>query len=231
MMNHTCMAVLTAVLLMAGCATNPPMSESGRDLNRLAYQEITPDPELPDVLLIGDSISIGYTDPVRTRLQGEANVYRIPMNAGPTSRGLEHIREWLGDTEWDVIHFNWGLHDLKYMDDGFHQVAIPAYRQNLVTLVRILQSTGATLIWASTTPVPSDRVSPPRRPMDVVRYNEAAATIMKRYGVAINDLYAFILPHLDTLQQPHNVHFHPPGSRELGRKVAREIRNALQNPR
>ena len=72
-------------------------------------------PGLPRVLLIGDSISIGYTVPVRELLEGKANVHRPLTNCGPTSKGVAEIEEWLGDGKWDVIHFNWGLHDLKYM--------------------------------------------------------------------------------------------------------------------
>ena len=76
---------------------------------------IKDNPSLPRILLIGDSISIGYTVPARKALQGVANLHRIPTNGGPTSKGLENIDSWLGSSKWDVIHFNWGLHDLKYM--------------------------------------------------------------------------------------------------------------------
>src|SRR5215212_9456507 len=53
-----------------------------------AYAKITDDPKLPRVLLIGDSISIGYTLPVRKQLKGTANVHRIPENGGPTTNGV-----------------------------------------------------------------------------------------------------------------------------------------------
>ena len=56
-----------------------------------ALVEVKDDPALPRVLLIGDSISIGYTVPTRRLLEGKANVHRIPTNGGPTTRGLEHI--------------------------------------------------------------------------------------------------------------------------------------------
>ena len=72
-------------------------------------------PGLPRVLLIGDSISIGYNLPPRALLKGKVNLHRIPTNGGPTIKGLEQIDTWLGKKKWDVIHFNWGLHDLKYM--------------------------------------------------------------------------------------------------------------------
>src|SRR6476620_12659536 len=87
-----------------------------------AFAQIQDDPALPRVLLIGDSISIGYTVPVRELLQGKANVHRIPTNGGPTSNGLKNIDKWLGNGKWDIIHFNWGIHDLKFMPDGKRQV-------------------------------------------------------------------------------------------------------------
>ena len=121
---------------------------------------------LPRVLLIGDSISIDYTVPVRELLKAKANVHRPLTNCGPTTRGLTGIEEWLGDGKWDVIHFNWGLHDLKYMGpqgqnladpkakDSRPQVPIDEYEKNLRKLVSRLKKTKAKLIWRSTTPVP-----------------------------------------------------------------------------
>lgn len=198
------------------------------------FAAIDADPALPDVLLIGDSISIGYTLPVRERLAGEANVHRIPTNGGPTTRGLEHLNEWLGESDWDVIHFNWGLHDLKYIDDkaqltdpadGRQQVPPDEYEANLSRLVEQLQQTGATLIWCSTTPVPDGAAG--RVPGDENRYNEIAARVMKKYDVGTDDLCSFAQSRLDDIQRPANVHFTPEGSRVLAEEVARHIREAL----
>ena len=51
---------------------------------------------LPRVLIIGDSISIGYTLPTRALLKGKVNLHRIPTNGGPTTKGLAEIDKWLG---------------------------------------------------------------------------------------------------------------------------------------
>lgn len=61
------------------------------------------DPSLPNVLIIGDSISIGYTEVVRAKLAGKANVIHNLGNAQGTKLGLEKLKEWLGDMKWDVI--------------------------------------------------------------------------------------------------------------------------------
>jgi len=192
-----------------------------------AFDPVTDDPGLPRVLLIGDSISIGYTLPVRALLKGKANVHRIPTNGGPTTNGLANLRHWLGTKKWDVIHFNWGLHDLKIMGDGLRQVEPPAYEKNLRELVRRLKSSGATLIWASTTPVPEGKVSPARRSADVPAYNAIARRIMEENGVAVDDLYNFALPRLAEIQQPANVHFTARGSEALAGPVAASIEAAL----
>jgi lysophospholipase L1-like esterase len=192
-----------------------------------ALEPIKDDPALPRVLLIGDSISIGYTLPVRDLLKGRANVHRIAANGGPTTNGLKNLDAWLGSGKWDVIHFNWGLHDLKFDAGGQHQVPPGEYEKNLRTLVARLQKTGAKLIWASTTPVPEGRVSPPRRPDDVLAYNKAALRVMEENKVRVNDLYAFALPRLKEIQRPVNVHFTPDGSRALAKQVAAAIEPAL----
>jgi acyl-CoA thioesterase-1 len=189
----------------------------------------------PRVLLIGDSISIGYTLAVRELLKGKANVHRPATNCGPTTRGVAEIDKWLGDDKWDVIHFNFGLHDLKYVDDagknaapdkGHVQVSADDYQKNLETLVARMKKTGAKLIFATTTPVPEG--SQARIKGDEKKYNEIAMAVMKKNGVAIDDLHAFALPKLAEIQLPANVHFKPEGSKELARQVAGEILKALE---
>ena len=222
--------VMLAGLVLSAPAQPRPATNSvpkPRAAANPAFEKVTDVPGLPRVLLIGDSISIGYTAPVRKLLQGKANVHRIPTNGGPTTNGLAHLKQWLGDGQWDVIHFNWGLHDLKVMADGKRQVPPEAYEKNLHELVRQLKATGAQLIWASTTPVPEGKVNPPRDPADVVAYNTIARRIAEENRIAMDDLYALALPQLAKIQQPANVHFTAEGSESLARQVAASIEAAL----
>jgi acyl-CoA thioesterase-1 len=154
-------------------------------------------------------------------------VHRIPENGGPTTRGLERLDAWLGEEKWDIIHFNFGLHDLKFLDDGTQQVPPAMYEQNLEAIVRRLKKTRATLIWASTTPVPPGCTSPLRRPEDAAAYNAVAARVMDKHKIRTNDLYGFALPQLGDIQSPANVHFTPHGSQVLAGQVAAEIETAL----
>lgn len=188
---------------------------------------IEDDPTLARVLLIGDSISIGYTLPVRKLLSGRANVHRVPGNAGPSSNGVYMIDSWLGEKPWHVIHFNFGLHDLKRLSDGKHQVGPEAYDRYLRLVVERLKKTGAKLIWASTTPVPDGKVSPPRVAADVPLYNEIALKVMRENGIPVDDLYAFALPRLKSIQEPVNVHFTPAGSNLLAEQVSKSIQLAI----
>ena len=192
---------------------------------------------LPRVLLIGDSISMGYTLQVRELLKGKANVHRPPTNCGPTIKGLAELEQWLkigGDEKkWDVIHFNWGLHDLKYIGtngDGIvpaksegsrQQVPPAAYQKNLRDLVTRLKKTGARLVWRNTTPVPAGARG--RVPGDSAKYNEIAAKIMKDEGVEIHDLYSFALKHTAKIQRKADVHYTAEGSMALAREVVKAL--------
>jgi lysophospholipase L1-like esterase len=194
-----------------------------------AFRDIQDVAGLPRVLLIGDSISIGYTEPVRAELSGKANVHRIPANGATTANGLKNLDAWLGTERWDVIHFNFGLHDLRFMENKEHQISLSDYQANLRAIVQRLEKTAARLIWATTTPVPDAEVNPPRRNADVVEYNAVALKIMTDAGIAIDDLYALVSPRLQELQLPANVHYTLPGYNALGQQVSQSVRKALES--
>jgi len=200
---------------------------------------------LPNVLIIGDSISIGYTPFVQNLLKYKANVFR-PMindekaeNCSGTTKGVENIDRWIGDTKWDVIHFNFGLHDIKHVDpitgdnsqnpDHPNQADIKQYRKNLKIIVEKLNVTGAKLIFATTTPYPDNVGGPLRKSGMPKRYNKAAIKIMNNNEIAINDLYSFMKPRMNNLQLPNNVHFKPAGSLALAEKVIDRINEALKS--
>ena len=192
---------------------------------------------LPRVLLIGDSISIGYTPAVRDMLEGRANVHRPLTNCGPTTKGVQELENWLGDGDWDVIHFNFGLHDLKYMgpngenladpnsETSKPQVPIGQYETNIKQIVARLQKTGAQLIWRNTTPVPPGAKG--RVVGDSVKYNAVAARIMEEAGIPTDDQYKFALTHQEEIQRKKDVHFTPQGSRALAKQAVIAIEQAL----
>jgi len=193
----------------------------------LAWQQASP--PLPRVLLIGDSISIGYTAAVREMLRGVAEVERPPVNCGSSGRGVQEIDKWVGDRHWDVIHFNFGLHDA--VPSANPEAHVRQYVENLRKIVARLEETGAKLIWANTTPLPGDVMmrdgKPAKYQKDVLALNAAARALMEERGIAVNDLYGFALPRLKELQIDGDMHFREEGSRRLGDEVAASVRATL----
>ena len=201
-----------------------------------AMEKVVDNPKLPRVLLIGDSISIGYTVPVRKLMEGKANVHRPLTNCGPTTKGVADLDKWLGDGRWDVIHFNFGLHDLKYMGPKGENLADPRlktskpqvapdeYEANLRKIVERLKKTGAKLVWRNTTPVPSGAKG--RVVGDSAKYNEIAARIMAESGIPTDDQYGLCMKHPD-LQLKANVHFSKEGSEALAEQAVTAIAKAL----
>jgi acyl-CoA thioesterase-1 len=242
LMAFTFSMLLTA---SAGDALKP---ESGSTAEKkvAASWSFEPDPALPNVLILGDSISIGYGLDVRELLKGKANVYRPlfaeskkPENCSGTTLGVKEIDRWIGDRKWAVIHFNWGLHDLKRVTEpGGNkttgnpkdpvQATVEQYAKNLEEIVKKLKANGARLVFATTTPVVKGCDNPYRDPEDPPRYNAAAVKIMEANGIRVDDLYAFAAPQLEKIQLPKNVHFTPAGSRALADVVAKVILEELE---
>jgi hypothetical protein len=196
------------------------------------------DPALPNILLIGDSISGGYEKQVKQALQGKANVIKNEGNAEWTGTGLKKIDSYLGDTKWDIIHFNWGLWDLYGWAYHEEDRSPEAYAKRLDQLVTRMKQTGAKLIWATTTPACKgpEQTMLKRFKKEVVitpeqqaKYSEAALEVMKRHGVEINDLYSYILPTLDKhAPAPDDVHYNGAGNDHLAKKVVATLEEALK---
>src|SRR5262249_13935638 len=138
------------------------------------------------------------------------------------------------DGKWDVIHFNFGLHDLKYVDDkgkntspekGKLQVPLEQYARNLDALVVKMKRTKAKVIFATTTPVPPGEKQ--RAADSDIVYNEAALKVMKKHNVAVNDLNVFVRERRGKGQLAANVHFTPEGYNALAAQVAAEVKKSL----
>lgn len=239
-MKHYLVILLALLVFGATSSFAAPEFGSKAELTKQQWA-FTPDDKLPNVLILGDSISIGYTLQVRALLEGKANVFRPLKHAGTdaencsgTTKGVTAIDSWLDDRKWAVIHFNFGLHDLKRVTEpgGDKPSANPhdppqataeKYAENLAVIVKKLKATGARLVFANTTPVPEGSKNPFRDPADPPRYNAAATKIMQDNGVRVNVLFALCQPQLDKLQLPKNVHFNDDGKRVLAEQVAKVI--------
>lgn len=221
------------ILAMAAALLAPGIIRADDDANPAkkpspSLVQIEDEPGLPRVLLIGDSISQGYTLEVRALLKGKANVHRPPTNCGGTSTSLGNIDGWLGNKKWDVIHFNWGLHDMKYLKPGRQNVPPDKYEKNLATLIGKMKKKATTLIFATTTPVSEKQGGIyPRNQGDVAKYNEIALRVMKASGVPVNDLNAVITPGYAGYASKDGVHFNKNGCSVLAKAVAESIEKHL----
>lgn len=178
--------------------------------------------DLPKVLIIGDSVCQGYAPVLGDQLKEKATLYRTRKSGGSTARGVEKIDQWLSAQKWDVIHFNWGIDDMIEDPAAPGKVLVPpeTYEKNLRLLVGKLKANGAKLIWATITPIAKEMGDAPG-------YNAIAAGIMKEQGIAVDDLFTAVTPHLAEYQLPHDVHYNPEGYEFLARQAAVSIEAAL----
>ena len=99
-LSHMAVQPLTlflSLVCVASVSVDAQEKSKAKDTPNPAFAEVEDVAGLPRVLLIGDSISIGYTVPVREALKGMVNVHRPKANCGPTSTALKSIDAWLGD--------------------------------------------------------------------------------------------------------------------------------------
>lgn len=190
----------------------------------------------PKILIIGDSISIGYTPFVKNHFLGKAEVEHNAGNAQHTGTGLMNIEEWLGDEDWNIIQFNWGLWDLCYRHpdskeygnrdkiNGKPEYTIDEYASNLDSLVSILKNkSNAKLIFVTTTYVPENESG--RHTSDVIKYNNTAKKIMTKHNILINDIYEqSIAIHNLYEKESRDAHYSIEGYKKLSELIIQFIK-------
>ena len=222
-------------------ADNTPVAEAELREDVDAFTNPVGAAGLARVLILGDSISIGYTTGVRRQLRGTAAVWRPSENCQHSGYHLQRLDHWLalGDGTWDVIHINAGIWDTHMMDaDGnlirnVDEESRPGvrirfspseYGDNVERILDRLAATNARVVWALTTPV---LCRSGERLQAVPALNDVARPIMERRGIPINDLHAFVMPHAAEWQEADRVHFNDQGNHHLAIRVAHHIRHAL----
>lgn len=187
--------------------------------------EVRPDQvdhQLPNVLLVGDSITRNYFPEVQHELNGRANVY---LFAASTSLGDPRLNAQLSEfatlegVKFNVVHFNNGMHGWAYSEKEY-AASFPGY---VATLRKI--AAGAHLIWASTTPVKKDDPLGPSNERIKAR-NAEALQIVTRDLISVDDQYSLMLRHPNLYLD--DVHFNPEGSSLQGRQVVNTIEKHLK---
>jgi hypothetical protein len=181
-----------------------------------------PDAALPNILLLGDSITRNYFSQVTKDLAGVANVYLMATSASVGDPRLPHqIAEFsaMEHVHFRVVHFNNGMHGWGY-SEAQYQAAFPELLHSVHKLIK----PDGVAVWASITPVKVDAKTGATNPRIDVR-NSIAASLVQAAGIAFDDQHALMMQHLDRYQD--TVHFNPSGAAFQGDQVAETIKAAL----
>jgi hypothetical protein len=218
-------------VLLSGCVVLPLLAQpmSGRSEKMIAEKiewtwEVTPDhlqPDLPNVLLLGDSITRNYFPDVTQDLAGKANVYLFSSSiCVGDPRLVAELKQFfvMEHTHFRVIHFNNGMHGW-----GFTEAE---YKDGFPALVRELRTAqpGAKLIWANTTPVRKDDPDGATNARVAAR-NEIADAIVKQDHIPLDDQFEVIHQHPDMYDG--DVHPNKEASALQGRQAADMIEKLL----
>jgi len=201
--------------------------------------------KLPQIVLLGDSIRMGYQNVVVRELAEVATVWFPEENGCHTKHTLARLPVWFADRQPALIHLNIGLHDMwvnescgnvqESQDGSGNRHPIPVYLADMRQVFEWLRAnTSARLVFALTTPVDQDRqrTSPygrvVRRNADIPRYNAAVRPLAESLGVGVNDLHTVVEEAgVDRMIADDGVHFRPEGYEVLGQAVAARIRQEL----
>jgi lysophospholipase L1-like esterase/dienelactone hydrolase len=190
-------------------------------------QQPQPKQDLPRVLLIGDSIRLGYAPIVIKKLAGKAEILSPESTGMDTPGTLKQLDKWLDDGKPLIVHFNCGLHDLKFNPKTqTHQVPIEQYEANLKLIVERLRKATPHVIFASTTPILDDRHAArkaafDRFDRDVKVYNDCAVKVMAGLDVLVDDLNHIVHDGgVNDLLGKDGTHYTPAGYERLADAVA-----------
>jgi dienelactone hydrolase/lysophospholipase L1-like esterase len=197
-------------------------------LTLLLLLPVAPPPNGPTVVLVGDSIRLGYAPQVAREL-GDAVRLVNPKGAGDSAWLRANLETLVLDAKPDLVHLNVGLHDLrKDRKTGKYQVPLSEYESNLNDILTRLKETKATLLFALTTPVDDERGKKrggafDRFEADVVAYNTVARKVAARHGIVVHDLHTISGTH----QVADGTHFTPAGIALQARAVSDCVRRHL----
>ena len=192
---------------------------------------------MKNVLLLGDSIRVGYDKAVRKTLEGKANVYFPEENCRFASYLLRNLHEYqslIPDGQVDVLHWNAGLWDCLRLFGEDPQTPLDVYAYYIDRLcIRIKKLfPDAVVIFATSTRVQSEKMDPnfKRYNEDTEAYNAAAVEIVKKYGFQVNDLYA-VSAALPEAAHSDAVHYYTPmGTEAFANQVLSYLAPALELP-
>ncbi len=193
-------------------------------------------PKPKNVLLIGDSIRMGYDKEIRKALEGRANVIFPEDNCQFAAYVFRYFHEWFGGVEGkdiDVVHWNAGLHDCLRLFEEEPNTPIEIYEYYIERTCKRIKKLcpDAKVIFATSTSVISERMNRDfmRYNEDIERYNAAAVKIVEKYGFTVNDLYS-VSVKLPEEAHSDAVHYYTDiGTKAYSEQVLAYINAALDN--
>ncbi|WP_054027843.1 SGNH/GDSL hydrolase family protein [Bacillus sp. FJAT-28004] len=179
------------------------------------------------VLLLGDSIRMGYEPLVREALHEKAEVVAPEENGRFAKHTLWGVNLWIRDLgKPDIVHWNNGLWDLHHEAPMVEALtSLDEYLETLKRTAKELQRTGAKIIFATTTPVPAGATGRSNAEIDL--YNSAAIKLMESLGIEINDLNHIVKQDLALNICEDNLHLSERGNRSCAEKVIEHIHKYL----
>ena len=189
---------------------------------------------MKNLLLVGDSIRMGYDKSVKKTLEGKVNVIFPAENCRFASYLLRSFHDYLGDIKGediDVVHWNAGLWDCLRLFEEEPHTPLDVYAYYIERLcVRIKKiCPNAKVIFATSTKVLSEKMSKDfkRYNEDIEKYNETAVKVVEKYGFMVNDLYA-VSASLPEEAHSDAVHYYTPqGTEAFTNKVLSVVAPAL----
>ncbi|MBQ7299105.1 MAG: SGNH/GDSL hydrolase family protein [Clostridia bacterium] len=187
------------------------------------------------ILLIGDSIRMGYDHYVQESMANVAKVYFPKENCSHTTAILRMIHCWTDDLklyEADAVHFNAGLWDTVRIYGEDTLLRPETYAYNLERIVKRIHFLfpNAKVIFATSTPVQEEGyidAFETRYNSDVEAFNQIACEVLPKHGVLINDLY-HLMKGVPADYYSDQTHFYTAAATErLGKQVARTLCQAL----
>ncbi len=192
------------------------------------------------VLLLGDSIRMGYDDYVAEELKGVCEVVYDPYDNGRfaayTLWQMNQMFRHFGP--FDLVHWNNGYWDMNIespMEEAIHP--IPEYLHFLHRILREIRKNGAKPVFATTTPILSPGVAADVTGTGALSiqyndewvraYNDAAKALMAEEQVPVNDLYALCAQDPHAYKCEDLLHLTEEGYRVCARAIARFIRREL----
>ncbi|MEZ2347266.1 SGNH/GDSL hydrolase family protein [Terriglobus sp. RCC_193] len=181
----------------------------------------SPNPALPNVLLLGDSITRAYYPSTVKALEGVANVYLFATSAcSADPRYTAQLKDYmaLAAVPFAVIHFNNGMHGWRFTEAEY-AASLPG----VVSTLKKLQPQ-ARLVWTDTTPVRKDSDTGATNAR-IDQRNRDAAQVMQRLNISVDDQHALMQPHAD--MHSDDVHWNAAGSDLQAAQVAALVRRQL----